>query len=157
MEGFLNFRIEAGAATIPHARHRGSRRPSLPSPSTATPAPARLLVLSQVVLSLQLAFAVIPLVKFTGERAKMGEFTNPRWVAALAWGAAAIIVVLNVKIYHRLFWPYRVADIAVHIGAVMYQKILVALENSQADKRPAAAHRRIGETPQVEAAAGPRR
>jgi len=56
---------------------------------------ARLLVLSQVILSLQLSFAVIPLVQFTGERAKMGEFTNPRWLAALAWAVALFIAALN--------------------------------------------------------------
>src|SRR6059036_2505874 len=44
-----------------------------------------LLILSQVVLSLQLPFAVFPLVKFTGEKAKMGPFVSPSWVKALAW------------------------------------------------------------------------
>ena len=58
---------------------------------------ATLLVLSQVILSLQLSFAVIPLVVFTGDRRKMGEFVNPMWVKALAWATAAIIVTLNVK------------------------------------------------------------
>jgi manganese transport protein len=55
----------------------------------------RLLIFSQVVLSLQLPFAVIPLVRFTSDKAKMGEFANPRWVAWLAWLVAGIIVVLN--------------------------------------------------------------
>ena len=58
---------------------------------------ARLLVFSQVVLSLQLSFAVIPLVLFTGDRRKMGSFANPPWVKALAWTTAAAIVCLNVK------------------------------------------------------------
>ena len=52
----------------------------------------RLLVLSQVVLSLQLPFAVIPLVQFTGDRSKMGALTNGPWIKALAWAAAAAIV-----------------------------------------------------------------
>lgn len=54
-----------------------------------------LLVLSQVILSLQLSFAVVPLVMFTGDKAKMGRFVNPRWLSALAWATTAIIVVLN--------------------------------------------------------------
>ncbi len=57
---------------------------------------ARLLLLSQVILSMQLSFAVIPLVKFTGNPEVMGRFTNPRWLQALAWLAAAMILVLNV-------------------------------------------------------------
>ncbi|MEG8040525.1 Nramp family divalent metal transporter [Sphingomonas sp. LR60] len=54
-----------------------------------------LLVLSQVVLSLQLPFAVIPLVLYTSNRRLMGSFAAPRWLAALAWAIAAVIVVLN--------------------------------------------------------------
>ena len=56
---------------------------------------ARLLILSQVVLSLQLSFAVIPLVRFTSDRFKMGEFVNQRWLTALAWIVAAAIASLN--------------------------------------------------------------
>jgi manganese transport protein len=56
---------------------------------------AQLLILSQVVLSLQLSFAVIPLVRFTSDRIKMGEFVNPRWLTALAWAVAAAIASLN--------------------------------------------------------------
>jgi manganese transport protein len=56
---------------------------------------AQLLILSQVVLSLQLSFAVIPLVRFTSDRIKMGEFVNPPWLTALAWAVAAIIASLN--------------------------------------------------------------
>lgn len=58
---------------------------------------AKLLIISQVVLSLQLSFAVIPLVQFTSDRKKMGCFVNPPWVKILAWITAAIIVSLNVK------------------------------------------------------------
>ncbi|HEX2217823.1 MAG TPA: divalent metal cation transporter, partial [Gemmatimonadales bacterium] len=56
---------------------------------------AGLLILSQVILSLQLSFAVVPLVQFTGERRKMGEFTNGRVLAVAAWSVAAVIVGLN--------------------------------------------------------------
>ncbi len=58
---------------------------------------ASLLVFSQVVLSLQLPFAVVPLIVFTSSRRKMGEFVSPPWIALLAWITAAIIIALNVK------------------------------------------------------------
>lgn len=56
---------------------------------------AQLLVLSQVILSMQLSFAVIPLVMFTSDTAKMGEFVNPPWRKYLAWGVAILIAGLN--------------------------------------------------------------
>ncbi|TAK49320.1 MAG: divalent metal cation transporter [Xanthobacteraceae bacterium] len=59
---------------------------------------AQLLILSQVILSLQLPFAVIPLVMFTASRAKMGVFVAPRWLTAAASLIAAVIVALNVKL-----------------------------------------------------------
>lgn len=55
----------------------------------------KLLILSQVILSLQLSFAVIPLVWFTSDRRKMGEFTNPVWLSVMAWFVTLAIVVLN--------------------------------------------------------------
>jgi manganese transport protein len=58
----------------------------------------KLLVLSQVILSLQLSFAVIPLIHFTSNRRNMGEFATPPWAQALAWLTAAIIVGLNGKL-----------------------------------------------------------
>jgi len=54
-----------------------------------------LLILSQVILSLQLSFAVVPLVLFTSQKSKMGDFVNKRGVTALAWGVTAVIVGLN--------------------------------------------------------------
>ncbi|MCJ2033589.1 Nramp family divalent metal transporter [Methylobacterium sp. J-068] len=59
---------------------------------------ARLLVLSQVVLSMQLPFAVIPLVGFVSDKGKMGAHVIPNWLKILAWTIAAIIVALNVKL-----------------------------------------------------------
>src|ERR1039458_4413766 len=56
----------------------------------------KLLILSQVILSLQLSFAVVPLVMFTGSRRRMGEFVNGRWLQGLAWFVAALIAGLNV-------------------------------------------------------------
>ncbi|HVU17255.1 MAG TPA: Nramp family divalent metal transporter [Candidatus Didemnitutus sp.] len=57
-----------------------------------------LLVASQVCLSLQLGFACWPLMRFTGERAKMGEFTNPLWIKVLGWSVTLAIIALNVKL-----------------------------------------------------------
>ena len=97
MEGFLNIRLQPwlrrlitrGIAIVPAAFVAGFYGES---------GTAKLLVFSQVVLSLQLPFAVIPLVLFTGQREKMGEFVNPWWVKILAWVTTAIIVVLNLKL-----------------------------------------------------------
>ena len=57
-----------------------------------------LLVASQVVLSMQLGFAVWPLMRFTDERAKMGPFVNPLWIRVLGWTTTAVIIILNVKL-----------------------------------------------------------
>jgi manganese transport protein len=64
---------------------------------------ASLLVLSQVVLSLQLSFAVVPLVQFTSSRSKMGEFVNRRWLIVVAWVATILIAGLNLWLLILLF------------------------------------------------------
>jgi manganese transport protein len=64
-----------------------------------------LLVASQVTLSMQLGFAVWPLMRFTGERAKMGEFVNPLWIKLLGWTCAFVIIVLNGKLLLDTFLP----------------------------------------------------
>jgi manganese transport protein len=64
---------------------------------------AKLLVLSQVILSLQLSFAVFPLVMFTSDRAKMGVFVNPLWVKILAYTVAFAIAGLNVWLLFQTF------------------------------------------------------
>jgi manganese transport protein len=95
MEGFLDLRlrpwvrrlITRGIAIVPAA---------IVSVLYGERGTAQLLVLSQVILSLQLPFAVWPLVRFTGDRAKMGEFANPAWLKALAYLVAAVISALNV-------------------------------------------------------------
>jgi manganese transport protein len=65
---------------------------------------AKLLVFSQVVLSMQLSFAVFPLVAFTSDAKRMGPFVNPAWVRAAGWGSAVLIAGLNgwllVQIFH---------------------------------------------------------
>jgi manganese transport protein len=62
----------------------------------------RLLILSQVVLSLQLPFAVIPLVMFVSDRSKMGVFAIPLWIKSLAWLVAGTIVMLNAKLLYDI-------------------------------------------------------
>ena len=64
---------------------------------------ARLLVLSQVILSMQLSFAVFPLVMFTGDKRKMGEFVNARWLQALSWTTAVVIALLNAWLLLQIF------------------------------------------------------
>ncbi len=63
----------------------------------------RLLILSQVVLSMQLSFAVFPLVMFTSDKLKMGEFVNPRWCKILAYTVAVFIAALNVWLLAATF------------------------------------------------------
>jgi manganese transport protein len=97
MEGFINFRlppwlrrlVTRGLAIIPAAAV------TIAYGESGT---ARLLILSQVVLSLQLPFAVIPLVTLTASKPKMGVLVAPRWLTAIATIIATIIVVLNVKL-----------------------------------------------------------
>lgn len=97
MEGFLNFRMQ------PWLRRLITRLVAI-VPATVTLATAgdqgtyQLLILSQVILSMQLPFAVIPLIHFTSDRRRMGEFANPGWVQLLAWSAAGVIVSLNVRL-----------------------------------------------------------
>jgi len=94
MEGFLNLRIR------PWLRRLITRGIAIVPAAVAAifygeSGTARLLVFSQVVLSLQLSFAVFPLVMFTSDRAKMGEFANPMWLKALAYMVAVVIAALN--------------------------------------------------------------
>jgi manganese transport protein len=97
MEGFLHFRLQ------PWMRRLATRVLAI-TPALVVIAVVGdggltdLLVLSQVVLSLQLPFAVVPLLQFTGQRERMREFANARWVRVLGWSAAAIILALNVQL-----------------------------------------------------------
>jgi len=94
MEGFLNLRVR------PWLRRLITRMLAI-IPAIIVVAlygergTGTLLIASQVVLSLQLSFAVFPLVLFTGDRAKMGPFVAPVWMRALAWTVAVIIAALN--------------------------------------------------------------
>src|SRR5246500_3159716 len=102
MEGFLDIRMR------PWMRRLLTRAIALvPAVSVAViygeSGTAKLLVLSQVILSLQLSFAVFPLVRFTSDRVKMGEFVNPRWLTALAYFVAVGIALLNGKLLYDVF------------------------------------------------------
>jgi manganese transport protein len=95
MEGFLNIRIR------PWLRRLITRLIAIvPAVIVAIvggeSGTAKLLILSQVVLSLQLSFAVFPLVMFTSSKLKMGEFVNPVWLKVLAYAVAIVIATLNV-------------------------------------------------------------
>ena len=63
-----------------------------------------LLVLSQVILSMQLSFAVVPLVMFTNSKAKMGEFANSIWLKIVVWIITVIILVLNLYLLYTTFF-----------------------------------------------------
>jgi manganese transport protein len=102
MEGFLNIRLR------PWLRRLITRLIAIIPAVIVTAISGEkgttdLLVLSQVILSLQLSFAVIPLVIFTGDRRKMGEFVNPIWLKATAWTVALVIAGLNVKLLFDQF------------------------------------------------------
>jgi manganese transport protein len=103
MEGFLHLRLPSwarrlltrGIAIVPVVivtAFYGERGTS------------QLLVFSQVILSMQLPFAVIPLVKFVSDRRKMGDFVISRSVAVVAWIVAGVIVALNVKLLFETFF-----------------------------------------------------
>ncbi len=95
MEGFLNIRMR------PWLRRLVTRTLAIiPAAFTVYLAGEngtyKLLILSQVILSMQLPFAVIPLIHFTNNKERMGALANRLWVQVLAWLTAALIVVLNV-------------------------------------------------------------
>jgi len=102
MEGFLNIRLR------PWLRRLITRLIAILPAVIVTAISGEkgttdLLVLSQVILSLQLSFAVIPLVIFTSDRRKMGEFVNPAWMKMLAWAVALVIAGLNAKLLFDQF------------------------------------------------------
>jgi manganese transport protein len=101
MEGFLNLRLAAWARRL--ATRLLAIVPAVIVASTAgIEGTAKLLVLSQVVLSLQLPFAVVPLVRFTSDRTKMGVFANPGWLKTIAWGISLTIIILNLTMLASL-------------------------------------------------------
>jgi len=130
MEGFLNIRLR------PWLRRLITRGIAL-LPAVAVIAVAgnqgtyELLILSQVVLSLQLPFAVIPLIHFTSDKNKMGMFASKTWLKMGAWIIAGIIVVLNlILVYDELvkwltgapagFWILGLLGIVGMLGVLGY-------------------------------------
>ena len=102
MEGFLNIRLR------PWVRRLITRSIAIvPAAIVAIlygeSGTAKLLVFSQVILSMQLSFAVFPLVKFTSDKVKMGEFANARWLKALAYLVASVIAGLNIWLLLQFF------------------------------------------------------
>jgi manganese transport protein len=102
MEGFLNIRlrpwlrrlITRGIAIVPAV---------IVAIMYGESGTAKLLILSQVVLSMQLSFAVFPLVAFTSDKLKMGELVNPAWLKVLAYAVAFVIASLNIWLLFQLF------------------------------------------------------
>ncbi|EJL57779.1 MULTISPECIES: Nramp family divalent metal transporter [unclassified Rhizobium] len=97
MEGFLKIRLQ------PWVRRLITRAIAIVPAAFVTiwygdKGTAELLILTQVVLSLQLSFAVFPLVMFTASKAKMGALVAPRWLSAIAYVIAVLIAGLNVKL-----------------------------------------------------------
>ena len=94
MEGFLNFRMQ------PWLRRLVTRAIAIiPAAVTIYVAGAKstlgLLLLSQAIISMQLPFAIVPLIRFTNDRQRMGDFANAGWVQVLAWITAGIVIGLN--------------------------------------------------------------
>jgi manganese transport protein len=104
MEGFVNIRLR------PWMRRLMTRTLAIVPAVTVIGVfgegkTTELLIASQVALSMQLGFAVWPLMRFTGEKRKMGEFVNPLWIKLVGWTTAIIIIVLNVKLLFDTFLP----------------------------------------------------
>ena len=130
MEGFLNFRMR------PWLRRLITRSLAIiPAAITiyvaGNQASFGLLLLSQAILSMQLPFAIIPLIHFTSDRARMGKFASPGWVRVLAWITAVVIVGLNLRLAYMSIddWlatagPWRTA---IWAAAVPLAILLVAL------------------------------
>jgi Mn2+ and Fe2+ transporters of the NRAMP family len=102
MEGFLDLRIRPwlrrlitrGVAIVP------AIIVAILFGSSGT---AKLLILSQVILSMQLSFAVVPLVRFTSDKLKMGQLVNPVWLKLLAYAVAVLIAALNIWLLVLIF------------------------------------------------------
>ena len=102
MEGFLNLRlrpwlrrlITRGIAIVPAI---------IVTALYGSSGVAKLLIFSQVILSAQLSFAVVPLVLFTSNKKRMGEFVNPPWLKTLAWLVAVVIAGLNLTLLYYTF------------------------------------------------------
>ncbi|MDQ3049481.1 MAG: Nramp family divalent metal transporter [Bacteroidota bacterium] len=125
MEGYLNLRIQ------PWIRRLLTRLIAIvPALLTITilgeGATGKLLVFSQVILSLQLGFAVIPLIHFVSDKTKMGDFVIATWVKVLAWTSALIIVSLNAKLVYQQIVDWSVSP-DVPSGIINFIVIPIAM------------------------------
>ena len=122
-----------------------------------------MLILSQVVLSIQLGFAIIPLIHFVSDKEKMGRFVIGNWVKVLAWVSAAIIVGLNIKLvietlstWHKELagyeWVFNFIILPVVAGAflLLLYVIYCAAVGSKFKREAAAPHGKAGDIPLIE-------
>ncbi|TJY44364.1 divalent metal cation transporter [Cohnella pontilimi] len=100
MEGFLNIQLPAWLRRL-ITRMIAIIPAVIVTAIAGESGTAQLLILSQVILSLQLSFAVVPLVKFTSDKKKMGVFVNPLWLKIVAWTVAGLIAVLNAYLLYQ--------------------------------------------------------
>ena len=164
MEGFLNFRMR------PWLRRLITRSLAIvPAAITIYVAGSRasfgLLLLSQAILSMQLPFAIIPLIHFTSDRARMGKFASPAWVRTLAWLTAVVIVGLNLRLaymsiddwlatagpWRTVIWAAAVPLAILLVGLMVW----VALEPRIARRRRGRAPITLPELGPADAAAAP--
>ena len=123
MEGFLDLRMR------PWMRRLVTRTLAIiPAVITIRIAGDRatlwLLLLSQAIISMQLPFAVIPLIRFTNDRERMGTFANRAWVKTLAWSTAAVILGLNLWLVADQMTPW----VAAHpVGGLLLAPLLAAV------------------------------
>jgi manganese transport protein len=106
-----------------------------------------LLILSQVILSLQLPFAVIPLIQFTNDKSRMGSFANKVWVKVFAWSTAAIIVGLNAWLVYQTLegWIESAGENALWlwitvvpvVAAIYFLLIYISLPKTWRRREPA--------------------
>jgi manganese transport protein len=101
MEGFIDVRLPAWARRLA-TRSIAIIPAAIAIALYGASGTGRLLILSQVILSMQLPFAIVPLVMFTADKRKMGELVAPRWVTALAVLVAVVVIALNAKIIFDL-------------------------------------------------------
>jgi manganese transport protein len=126
MEGFLNLKLQ------PWLRRLLTRSVAL-LPAVFVIAISgnegtyKLLILSQVVLSLQLPFAIVPLIHFTSDKNKMGNFTNAMWVKILGWLTAVVIIILNFKLVYDSLIDWSQNEIGVMIIVVPAILFLLAV------------------------------
>ncbi len=126
MEGFLNLKLQ------PWLRRLLTRSVAL-LPAVIVIALSgnegtyKLLILSQVVLSLQLPFAIVPLIHFTSEKNKMGNFANALWVKIIAWLVALVIIVLNFKLIYDTITEWSQTETSVFLIALPIILFLLAV------------------------------